>query len=162
MLTLLCKTEEQILFTIDSLFDFYFEDSWIEAPLAKEIIEDVENAVVQSPRCIFSRSIQMQIPPRDLSTGTKALLLLASDSEYSSMIFASGLFGDNCCKWLLKLGEIKDIYVYAGHILPFWKCADTFKIYLKDIDLVATCIPAYSNGILEMRASDKLEEHLRW
>ncbi len=162
MLTLLCKTDEQILFVIDSLFDSYYEDTWVEAPFVKEIIEDVDNAVIQSPRCIFSRSIQMQIPPRDLSTGTKALVLLASDNKFSSMIFASGLFGDNCCPWLLKIGEIKDIRVYAGHNLPFWKYADSFKIYLKDLDLTATNIQEYAGGILDMRKNDNITDHLRW
>lgn len=162
MLTLLCKTDEQILFVIDSLFDSYYEDTWVEAPFVKEIIEDVDNAIIQSPQCIFSRSIQMQIPPRDLSTGTKALVLLASNSEFSSMIFASGVFGDNCCKWLLRLGELKDIRVYAGHILPFWKCSDTFNIYMKDIDSMATNIQEYTGGILDMMENDKLEDHLRW
>ena len=104
-----------VLHNVETYFKNQMEYSWLESDLAKQIIEDVDNSVVESPQCIRS-NVLGQIPPTRLSGGTKALLLIWN--EMDRVVNASNC-GDNCAKWLLKFGESRDITINLNHIMDF-------------------------------------------
>lgn len=83
-------------------FDNCYEDEWLTTPLAKEMIRDVDRSEVISAHLIDS-PVLGPIPPKDLSGGIKTLLLMAYDTD--GKIFNASVCGDNCAKWILKLGE---------------------------------------------------------
>jgi hypothetical protein len=56
------------------------------------------------------------IAPVSLSGGLKALILI---DKVSDRIFNASNCGDNCAKWLLKIGEKKDVTVNLRHIMDF-------------------------------------------
>lgn len=104
-----------VLHNVETYFKNQMEYSWLESDLAKQIIEDVDKSVVESPQCIRS-NVLGQIPPTRLSGGTKALLLIWN--EMDRVVNASNC-GDNCAKWLLKFGESRDITINLNHIMDF-------------------------------------------
>ena len=104
-----------VLHNVETYFKNQMEYSWLESDLAKQIIEDVDNSVVESPQCIRS-NVLGQIPPTRLLGGTKALLLIWNEME--RVVNASNC-GDNCAKWLLKFGESRDITINLNHIMDF-------------------------------------------
>ena len=71
-------------------------------------------------------SPRLPIPPKDLSGGIKTLLLMAYDTD--GKIFNASVCGDNCAKWILKLGEQKDLTINLRHVMRFGK--DPFEILI--------------------------------
>ena len=56
------------------------------------------------------------IPPETISGGTKALLLMEFDD---SRIYDASNCGDNCAKWILDIGDRKDLTINLGHVMNF-------------------------------------------
>ena len=106
-------------------FDNCYEDEWLTTPLAKEMIRDVDRSEVISAHLIDS-PVHGPIPPKDLSGGIKTLLLMAYDTD--GKIFNASVCGDNCAKWILKLGEQKDLTINLRHVMRFGK--DPFEILI--------------------------------
>ena len=106
---------EGVLHNVETYFKNQMEYSWLEDEMAKQIIEDVDKSVVESPQCIRS-NVLGQIPPTRLSGGTKALLLIWNLKD--RIVNASNC-GDNCAKWLLEYGKKKDITINLNHIMDF-------------------------------------------
>lgn len=104
-----------VLHNVETYFKNQMEYSWLESEIAKNIIEDVDKSIVESPQCICSKVLG-QIPPTRLSGGTKALLLIWNETD--RIVNASNC-GDNCAKWLLKFGEARDVTVNLNHIMDF-------------------------------------------
>ena len=78
------------------------------------MVLDVDKSRVLSPYCIES-PVLGQIPPSGLSGGVKALILaLKTDWE----IWATAC-GNNCAKWFLKIGELKDLTISIEHYFRF-------------------------------------------
>jgi hypothetical protein len=99
--------------------------------LAKMIIMDVDKSEVLDSECIKS-PILGQIPPERLSGGTKTLLLIMNEPE---TIFNASTCGDNCAKWLLKIGEMQDVTINLRHMMSFGKDT-TFDICIKNNDQI--------------------------
>ena len=59
-----------------------------------------------------------QIPPDKLSGGVKALILMKNESTKT---FNASNCGDNCAKWILKLGKERDFTIALYHIMDFGK-----------------------------------------
>ena len=54
-----------------------------------------------------------QIPPERLSGGVKTLLLILNEPD---RIFNASTCGDNCAKWIVEIGRIKeDVYKRQLH-----------------------------------------------
>ena len=104
-----------VLHNVETYFKNQMNYSWLEDELAKRIVEDVDQSVVESPLCISSRVLG-QIPPTRLSGGTKALLLIWNLED--RVVNASNC-GDNCAKWLLEFGKQKDVTINLNHIMDF-------------------------------------------
>ena len=82
-------------------FKNVYEEEWITAPLAREMIKDVDKSTVLDSGVIDS-PVLGKIPPLSLSGGVKTLILIANVPK---RIFNASLCGDNCAKWLLRMGK---------------------------------------------------------
>ena len=94
-----------------------YEDKWITAPLAVEMIADVDRSKVVGPQVIESPVLGM-ITPLQLSGGVKTLLLIAND-RMGKHVFNASTCGDNCAKWLLRLAEKRKVVVNLRHLMDF-------------------------------------------
>lgn len=92
-----------------------YEDAWITDELSKKMIQDVDKSTVIGPRVIDS-PVLGGITPRELSGGVKTLILI---NQVPDKIFNASACGDNCAKWLLDMGEKKDITVNLRHLMDF-------------------------------------------
>ena len=104
-----------VLHNVETYFKNQMDYTWLEDKLAKQMIEDVDHSIVESPQCIKS-PVLGQIPPTKLSGGVKALLLIMNLDD--RIVNASNC-GDDCAKWLLELGKQKNITVNLNHIMDF-------------------------------------------
>ena len=100
-----------------SYFDNVYEDEWIEDDFVKEMIQDVDHCTVISPHVIDS-SIFGAITPRELSGGVKVLIHMLKDDSF---IYNMSNCGDNCAKWILEIGRIKDVTINLRHMMSFGK-----------------------------------------
>ena len=57
-----------------------------------------------------------QIPPTRISGGAKAVILM---KYLPDRIINASNCGDNCAKWILKLGNEKDLVINLHHIMEF-------------------------------------------
>ncbi len=67
---------------------------------------NVDKSEVQSPECILSPVLR-QIPSTRLSGSTKAVILMKYVPE---RILNASNCGNNCAKWILRLGNEKKSY----------------------------------------------------
>lgn len=109
-------------------FKNIYEDSWITDPLAREMILDVDKSVVIDSGVIDS-PVLGKIPPVSLSRGVKTLMLIQNEPN---KIFNASNCGDNCAKWILKLGEMQDITINLRHLMDFGDGEFTLKILNTD------------------------------
>lgn len=106
---------DNVLHNVETFFNNQYQYSWLEDDYVKELIKDVDKSIVQSPECIMSPVLR-QIPPTRLSGGTKAVILMRYVPD--RIINASNC-GDNCAKWILKLGNERDLTINLHHIMEF-------------------------------------------
>lgn len=102
-------------------FDNRYEDEWITDPLSAIMIKDVDNSDVISAYLIQS-PVLGAIPVKDISGGVKTLILMAFDR--SGKIFNASACGDNCAKWIAKLGKQKDLTINLHHVMDFSEVTD--------------------------------------
>lgn len=113
------KVEKEIT-NPSGYFDAEYEQSWFQSKLARDIVKGIDNTEYVSGE-MFMSPVLGAIPPRDLSTGCKATLLLLNEN----VIVRGERFVDNCVPWLLKIGEIKECCITLNHVMNFpdypWK-----------------------------------------
>lgn len=97
-------------------FDNRYEDEWITDPLSIEMIKDIDNSDVISAHLIQS-PVLGAIPVKDISGGVKTLILMAFDK--SGKVFNASACGDNCAKWIVKLGRQMDLTINLHHVMDF-------------------------------------------
>lgn len=105
-------------------FKNVYQDAWITDELSKEMIRDVDKSEVLGPRVIDS-PVLGGISPRELSGGVKTLILIYQLPE---KIFNASACGDNCAKWLLKIGELRDVTINLRHLMDFGDGNFTIRI----------------------------------
>lgn len=96
-------------------FKNVYEEEWINEPLSKEMIRDVDRSTVLSGGIIDSPFLG-KISPLNLSGGVKTLILI---EHVPNRIFNASMCGDNCAKWLLKMAEHKEITINLRHLMDF-------------------------------------------
>lgn len=96
--TLLCPASP----IFESIFDF----ENLTTDLAKMIVREIDKSEVISANLIQS-PVLGPISPLQLSGGCKAVLLALTEDQMISSVN----LGDNCMEPLLKVSEIKDVYV---------------------------------------------------
>lgn len=86
------------------------------------MIRDIDKSDVIGVHLIES-PVLGPISPKDLSGGVKTLMLMAfADQE---KVFNASACGDNCAKWILKIGQEKDLTINLNHIMNFGE--DSFE-----------------------------------
>jgi hypothetical protein len=109
-----CK---EAIYNTSVYFKNTFQDEWITDELSVEMIKDVDHSVVVGPHLIES-PVLGAISPKELSGGVKTLILIHKDAN---QIFNASTCGDNCAKWLLKMGQDRDIVINLRHLMDFGK-----------------------------------------
>ena len=94
----------EVLADSDSYFDNVWEDEWMLDPFVQQMILDIDKSKVIGPHLIES-PVLGPIGPKDLSGGTKTLILMLKDDSF---IYNLSNCGDNCAKWVLEIGKQKD------------------------------------------------------
>lgn len=92
------------------------------------MIKDVDKSEVLGPRIIDS-PVLGGISPRELSGGVKTLILM---NQVPDKIFNASACGDNCAKWILRIGESKDITINLRHLMDFGDGEFVLKILNTD------------------------------
>ena len=116
MLNIFIGDMERAVYFPPAWFDNQYLDEWITDPLSVQMIRDVDKSEVIGPHLIES-PVLGPISPRDLSGGVKTLILMAFDT--SGRVFNASACGNNCAKWILKIGEQKDLTINLLHIMNF-------------------------------------------
>ncbi|MCD8395724.1 MAG: DUF4869 domain-containing protein [Lachnospiraceae bacterium] len=101
-----------------------YTDDWITDELSRAMIQDVDKSTVLGPRVIDS-PVLGGISPRELSGGVKTLI---SIYKVPSKIFNASTCGDNCAKWILKIGELQNITINLRHLMDFGEDEFTARI----------------------------------
>lgn len=125
MLKIYLGEMEEVIYHPPTYFDNRYEDEWLTTPLAAEMIRDVDQSEVISAHLIES-PVLGPISPKELSGGVKTLLLMAFDD--SRKVFNASVCGDNCAKWILKLGREKDLTINLRHVMGFGKESFEFLV----------------------------------
>lgn len=120
----------QAIYNTAVYFKNTYEDDWITDELSREMIKDIDHSTVIAPRIIDS-PVLGAITPRELSGGVKTLILIA---HVPDKIFNASTCGDNCAKWLLKMGEKKDITINLRHLMDFG--SGKFDIHILNTDQI--------------------------
>lgn len=120
----------QAIYNTAVYFKNTYEDDWITDELSREMIKDIDRSTVIAPRIIDS-PVLGAITPRELSGGVKTLILIA---HVPDKIFNASTCGDNCAKWLLKMGEEKDITINLRHLMDFG--SGKFDIHILNTDQI--------------------------
>lgn len=116
-------------------FDANYEPEWLDDPLVKEMIKDVDKSEVISREVILSPVFD-SMSPMYLSGGVKSLILMLKEPEH---IFYGSLCGDNCAKWILKIGEMHDIHVSLSYLMDFGPKEETMNaLILNDGTRIST------------------------
>jgi len=107
---------------VSDYFDANYENSWLSSDIAEQLVEciDLTKHVKDS---YYESPVLGGISPRDLSLGSKGLLILRNEDD---IVIRGEVFGDNCAEWLLKLAEIKDITISLHHVIDV---KEPFNIY---------------------------------
>ena len=115
MLKIIFGNYENAIYNTSVYFKNTYQDEWITDELSVEMIKDVDQSVVVGPHMIES-PVLGAISPRELSGGVKTLILIHKEK---SKIFNASTCGDNCAKWLLKIGERDDVVINLRHLMDF-------------------------------------------
>ena len=118
MLNVYFGKKKDVIFFISDVFDEEFEKEWFDIDMVKEIILDIDKSVSISNGIIDSPYLGL-ITPKDLSTGTKTLILMLCDENLNGRYFDGDFMGDNCMPWLYKISQIKDINITLTNIPSF-------------------------------------------
>ena len=116
MLNVYLGEMDQAIYYPPAYFDNQYEDAWITDKLSVEMIKDVDRSQVIGPHLIES-PVLGPISVKEISGGVKTLILLAFDP--SGKVFNASACGDNCAKWILKMGREKDLTINLRHLMDF-------------------------------------------
>lgn len=116
MLSVYLGEMEQAIYYPPAYFDNQYEDEWITDKLSIEMIRDVDKSEVIGPHLIES-PVLGPISVKEISGGVKTLMLLAFDQ--SGRVFNASACGDNCAKWILKIGREKNLTINLRHLMDF-------------------------------------------
>lgn len=128
MLNIIFGKIDDVIFNTSLYFKNTYKPEWILSERSKTMIMDVDSSKVLSQGAIESPVLGI-IPPTSLSGGVKTLILI---DNVEGELFNASNCGDNCAKWLLRLGEEKDITINLRHIMDFGD--GSFKIHIVNTD----------------------------
>ena len=123
MLSIYLGEMNQAIYYPPVYFDNQYEDEWITDKLSMEMIKDVDKSEVIGPHLIES-PVLGPISVKEISGAVKTLMLMIFDQ--SGRIFNASVCGDNCAKWILKIGKEKDLTINLRYLMDFG--SDEFEI----------------------------------
>ena len=123
---------EKAIYNTEIYFKNDYDPEWLDDPVVKKMILDVDNSVVLSSGAIDSPVLGI-IPPTSLSGGVKTLILILKEPE---KVFNASNCGDNCASWLLRMGNERDVTINLRHIMDFGD--ELFEIYVLNDNVVVT------------------------
>ena len=115
MLKIIFGNCEEAIYNTSVYFKNTYQDEWITDELSVQMIKDVDKSVVMGPHMIES-PVLGAISPKELSGGVKTLILIHKDK---TKIFNASTCGDNCAKWLLRLGKMDDVLINLRDSMDF-------------------------------------------
>ena len=130
MLSIYYGRMPEAIFNTAVYFKNVYEDSWITDPFSKEMILDVDKSTVLGNGVIDS-PVLGKIAPVSLSGGVKTLMLINNEPQ---KIFNASTCGNNCAKWILKIGEMQDVTINLRHLMDFGQ--ETFDIHILNTGLI--------------------------
>lgn len=130
MLKIIFGNYEDAIYNTSVYFKNTYQDEWITDELSVEMIKDVDKSKVIGPRLIDS-PVLGAISPKELSGGVKTLILINKERD---KIFNASTCGDNCAKWLLKIGEMGDVVINLRHLMDFGN--DEFEIEIMNTNKI--------------------------
>ena len=123
-----------------SWFRFNYRPEWFEDPFVQEMIVDIDKSHVGGENLIIS-DVLGPIPPERLSGGVQTLILIYKRPD---LMFNATSCGENCAKWLLKIGEKEDVSVNLRYLMPFYGC-EPFHIRILNENAEVTDMSEYTN-----------------
>lgn len=121
---------DNVIYNTSVYFKNQYRKEWIVSPRAVEMIKDIDSSIVLGTGAIDS-PVMGVISPTSLSGGVKTLILIDNLPE---VVFNASNCGDNCAKWILKLGSMKDVTINLMHIMDFGD--DEFEIMILNENIV--------------------------
>lgn len=106
---------DNVIYNTSVFFKFNYEPEWFRDPEVIEMVKDVDDSVVLGNGAIDSPVLGV-IAPTTLSGGLKTLILI---DKVPDKIFNASNCGDNCARWLIRIGRKKDITVNLRHLMDF-------------------------------------------
>ncbi len=131
MLSIYFGDDMDYIYNTSLYFENAYEEEWLEDDFTKELIKDIDKSTVLYPGVIDSPFLG-KIPPEKLSGGVKTLILM---NHMPNEIFNASNCGDNCAKWILDIGNRKDITIRLGHVMDF---GDDFSIHIINDDVTVS------------------------
>lgn len=128
MLSVYYGDMKDAIYNTSIYFKNTFRNEWLDDPFVIEMIKDVDNSEVLGTGAISSPILGV-IAPTTLSGGVKTLILIYKDTD---KVFNASNCGDNCAKWLLKMGETRDITINLRHLMDFGDGDYQIKILNED------------------------------
>lgn len=116
MLKIVFGEIENAVYHPPTYFDNRYEDEWITDPLSVAMIKDIDQSEVIGTHLIQS-PVLGPISVKEISGSVKTLILMAFDQN--GKIFNASSCGDNCAKWIVDLGKMKDLTINLHHVMDF-------------------------------------------
>ncbi len=132
MLSIFYGDMKEAIYNTSVYFKNTFRNEWLEDPFVVDMIKDIDSSDVLGNGAIKSPVLGV-IAPYTLSGGVKTLILIYKQPD---KIFNASNCGDNCAKWLLKIGEKNNITINLRHLMDFGD--DGFQIKVLNDDIIAT------------------------
>lgn len=117
MLRVYFGERENAIYNTSVFFRNSYRDEWIIEDFTKNIVEDIDKSKVLDVSNIYN-DVLGNISPTQLSGGVKALILM---KHFPRKTFNASNCGDNCAKWILKLGEMQNFTINLFHVMDFGK-----------------------------------------
>lgn len=137
MLHILFQETKGAIFYPPTFFKRVRKAAWFRDPLVIEMVKDIDNVTVHGPsELVHPRLGELTID--DLSGGVKTLILLHMMSD--THLFDITACGENCTKWVAKMGREKELYVVLRYVMPFYQFDDPVHILNNDLMVLGdTC-----------------------
>lgn len=103
------------VFNTEIYFKYSFEEEWLDNPLVRKIVKDIDKSEVIDRYLIKSPVLGM-IPPAMLSGAVKTLILIINEP---GKIFNASTCGNNCAKWIIEIGSLMDVTINLRHLMDF-------------------------------------------
>lgn len=123
-----------------SWFRFNYRPEWFKDAFVQEMLKDIDKSEFVGGELIQS-DVLGPIPPERLSGGLQTLISIYKKPE---LVFNATSCGENCAKWLLKIGEKQDIEVNLRYFMPF-DGLDPFEIRVINEDKTVLNMDEYTH-----------------